>query len=45
MESPCLRGASSALAARLPPELEKLGEKTGIFSFPPSTANFEHDPE
>jgi hypothetical protein len=34
MESPCLRGASSALAARLPPELEKLGEKTGIFSFP-----------
>src|SRR4029079_19184952 len=35
MESPCLRGAPSPLAARLPPELSAR-RKTGISSFTPA---------
>src|ERR1700758_5718720 len=41
MESPCLRGAPSALAARLPPELESSVRRPGFVALPPSSTAYQ----
>jgi hypothetical protein len=48
MENPCLRGAPSALTARLPPELSSSARRPGLSRSPAIDREFrafEHDPE